>query len=116
MSEDRSIPISPAALEAFAAGAAFMPQSTPAPSADNEARTAEDITEASGSSQPEAMSATEQNDEAPVEETMLHLQTRAFPSPSYQDSAPASLAAHANGAPSSVPTMRSSSTNRITPA
>ena len=70
MSEDRSIPISPAALEAFAAGAAFMPQSPPVPSANNEARTAEDVTEASGSSQSEAMSATEQNDEAPVEESI----------------------------------------------
>ena len=70
MSEDRSIPISPAALEAFAAGAAFMPQSAPGPSADNEARSAEDATGSSGSCQSEEASETEQNNEAPVEETI----------------------------------------------
>ena len=70
MSEDRSIPISPAALEAFAAGAAFMPQSTPGPSANNEAHSAEKTAEAPDSCQSETARATEQNDETPVEETI----------------------------------------------
>ena len=72
MSEDRSIPISPAALEAFAAGAAFMPQNTPARSADNEAHPAEEeaATEPSDAGRPEAASATEQSSEPSIEEAI----------------------------------------------